>query len=41
MSCLTYMGMAVGKVVSRRVVFGVVIGEVGGAGVPVIPELLL
>ncbi len=41
MSCLTYMGMAMGEVISRRVMFGVVIGEVGRASVPVIPDVLL
>ena len=40
MSCLTYMGMAVGEVVSRRVMFGVVIGKVGSAGMPIVSELL-
>ncbi len=40
-SCLPYMGMAVGEMVSRRVMFGVVIGEVGCSGVPIIAEVLL
>ena len=34
------MGMAVGEVVSRRVMFGVVIGKVGSAGMPIVSELL-